>query len=105
MEGTVHTMDADTSTVYSVAVVDDDPRVRTVLAMHLGDMARAASFPSLAVLENKTAVGVPMVIVLGPSFSGSEALTGAVNVIRSRPELVAVLVAEELTTGILQQAM
>ena len=69
----VHTMDPAAGVAYSVAVVDDDPRVRTILAMHLGDMARAASFPNLSVLENKTAPGVPMVIVLGPSFAEADA--------------------------------
>ena len=90
---------------YSVAVVDDDPRLRTVLAMNLGEMSRAASFPSLAVLDGKAAPGVPMVVVLGPSFGSTEVLTSAVNVIRARPEFVAVLVVEELSTAILQQAM
>ena len=105
MEESVYTMDPAAGVAYSVAVVDDDPRVRTILAMHLGDMARAASFPNLSVLENKTAPGVPMVVVLGPSFAETEALTAAVNITRSRAELVVVLVAEELSTSILQQAM
>lgn len=104
MEEMVRTMDP-TSVAYSVAVVDDDPKMRTVLAMHLGDMARAASFPNLSVLENKTAPGVPMVVVLGPSYAETEALTAAVNITRARAELVVVLVAEELSTAILQQAM
>src|SRR5947209_20599890 len=101
----VHIMDTQTAVAYSVAVVDDDPRVRTILAMHLGDMARAASFPNLSVLENKTAPGVPMVVVLGPSYAEPAALTAAVNITRIRTELVVVLVAEELSTTILQQAM
>ena len=105
MEERVHIMDSETAVAYSVAVVDDDPRVRTILAMHLGDMARAASFPNLSVLENKTAPGVPMVVVLGPSFAEPDALAAAVNITRSRAELVVVLVVEELSTAILQQAM
>src|SRR4051794_41983445 len=104
MEETLRTMDPAT-VAYSVAVVDDDPKVRTVLAMHLGDMARAASFPNLSVLENKTAPGVPMVVVLGPAYAESDALAAAIDVTRARGELVVLLVVEELSTTILQQAM
>jgi pilus assembly protein CpaE len=94
-----------TAVAYSVAVIDDDPKLRTILAMNLGDMARAASFPNLGVLDSKTAPGVPMVVVLGPSFATTEALSAAVNTVKGRPEFVAVLVTEELSTSILQQAM
>jgi pilus assembly protein CpaE len=104
MEDYVTTVDTS-APAYSVAVVDDDPKLRTILAMHLGDMARAASFPNLAVLDGKTAPGVPMVVVLGPSFATPETLTAAVNIVRARPEFVTVLVADELSTAILQQAM
>src|SRR5205823_12727460 len=73
--------------------------------MHLGEIAGAASFPNLSVLDAKTAPGVPMVVVLGPSFATSEALTAAVDLTRVRSEFSVVLVAEELSTALLQQAM
>src|SRR4051812_50073451 len=98
------TIDSAVSIAYSVAVIDDDPRVRTILAMHLGDMARAASFPNLSVLDNKTAPGVPMVVVLGPSFAEPDALGAAVSITGSRPELIVGLVAGGVSPPIPQQA-
>jgi pilus assembly protein CpaE len=105
METQMSTLDSAVGVSYSVAVVDDDPKLRTIIAMHLGEIAGAASFPNLTVLDGKTAPGVAMVVVLGPSFATPEALAEAVAVTRQRPEFSLVLVAEELSTAILQQAM
>ena len=43
-----------------VAVVDDDPKLRTRLAMQLGEAARPAAFASLDLLEEKVAPGTPL---------------------------------------------
>lgn len=88
---------------YSVAVVDDDPKLRTRLAMQLGESARAAAFPSLAAVDQR-ATG-PFVLVLGPSYATSEGLADASRAIRSRPGVTAVMVVDELSTELLQQAI
>ena len=54
---------------FSVAVVDDDPKLRTRLAMQLGTGVRSASFPSIELLEERFVAGEPLVVVFGPTFS------------------------------------
>lgn len=89
----------------AVAVVDDDPKFRTRLAMQLGEAMQAASYPTLDSLAEKLAAGVPMVIVLGPSLMLDGRLDEVSNFVRPRPEVAAIMVVEELSTEILQQAI
>jgi len=89
---------------YSVVVVDDDPRLRTRLAMQLGDQARAASFPSIDAMVGKPISG-PLVLVFGPSFSTPGGLNEMAEHLRDQPGVSAVLVVEELSTNLLQQAI
>lgn len=90
---------------YSVAVVDDDPKLRTRLAMHLGEAARAASFPSIEAMEERFPSGEVMVVVLGPTYATPHGLAVVENLTRERPEVGAVLVVEELSTQTLQAAL
>lgn len=89
----------------SVAVVDDDPKLRTRLAMQLGEGARATAFPSLAAVESKIDGGAPLVVVVGPSFADAAGLADVSRLTRNRPGTSAVMVVEELSTEILQQAI
>jgi pilus assembly protein CpaE len=89
----------------TVAVVDDDPKLRTRLAMQLGESARPAAFASLDALEEKVAPGTPLVLVAGPAFAGAEALGDVARLGRSRSSTTVVLVVEELTTDVLQQPL
>jgi pilus assembly protein CpaE len=90
---------------FSVAVVDDDPKLRTRLAMQLGTGVRSASFPSIELLEERFVAGEPLVVVFGPSFSTPEGLNNVERLTRQRPEIGAILVVEELSTQALQQAL
>jgi pilus assembly protein CpaE len=92
------------SAPYNVVVVDDDPRLRTRLAMQLGEQARAASFPSIAAMAAKPTSG-PLVVVFGPSFSTAGGLAEMAEHLRDQPGISAVLVVEELSTNLLQQAI
>ena len=83
---------------FSVAVVDDDPKLRTRLAMQLGERARAAAFSSLGAVEEKIRAGSPLVIVLGPSFAKSD-LHEVTRIIRARTDAIAVMVVHELDGG------
>ena len=89
----------------SVAVVDDDPKLRTRLAMQLGEGVRAASFPSLEAIEERFEPGEPMVVVFGPSYADVAGLIQIERMTRSRPEVGAILVVEELSTQTLQHAL
>jgi pilus assembly protein CpaE len=88
---------------FGVVVVDDDPRLRTRLAMQLGEASRVATYPSIPAMADK--VGLPAVIVFGPSFAGSEGLGAISEYLRERPAAAGVLVVEELSTQLLQQAI
>ena len=90
---------------FSVAVVDDDPRLGSRLVAHLGEAVPAASFTSLSEFDDETEPGLPVVLVLGPSFSEGGGLADAAKVLRARPELAAVMVVDELTTELLQRAI
>jgi len=90
---------------FTVAVIDDDPKIRTRLAMQLGDVARPLSCPSVEALLDKSPGSGPMVAIFGPSFSGGPGLASVSDFVRDRPDIEAVLVVEELSTQILQQAI
>ena len=100
----VETVDSSTAVNFSIAVVDQDPRLRTMIAMQLGESAQASSFPSLEVVEDRTASSTPMVLVMGPSMANEAGLAEYARAARTRPALSAVLVAQELSTALLQQA-
>jgi pilus assembly protein CpaE len=90
---------------FSVAVVDDDPKLGSRLVSHLSEAVPAASFTSLSEFDDETEPGTPVVLVLGPSFAEGSGLADAAKVLRARPELAAVMVVDELTTELLQRAI
>src|SRR3989442_12450854 len=64
---------------YAVAVIDDDPRLRTRLAMELGGELAVSSFPSIEAMEERFGPGQRLVGGFGPSSSrsgGIEELAG-----------------------------
>ncbi len=88
---------------FTVAVVDDDPRLRTRLAMQLGEHAHPSTYPSIAVMADK--VELPAVIVFGPSCAEESGLASISEYLRERPAAAGVLVVDELSTQMLQQAI
>lgn len=101
---TLHPVDTSPAPL-TVAVVDDDPKLRTRLAMQLGESARPAAFASLSAVEDKVTPGTPLILVVGPSFASSEAMADASRLGRARSHTAVVLVVDNLTTELLQQAM
>jgi pilus assembly protein CpaE len=85
-----------------VAVIDPDPATRDALAAQLGD--RAAPMASISALDAQLD-GRPVVMVLGPSCGDPVSLAEASMLLRSRPEVGAVLVSDELSTDVLRAAM
>ena len=85
-----------------LATVDTDEMARTQLAMQLG--AHAVPFASVEDLAAKLN-GTPLVLVLGPSMASPDQLAVVERLTRPRPEVGAILIAEQLTTDVLQQAL
>src|SRR5690349_11905977 len=85
-----------------LATVDADEMARTQLAMQLG--SHAVPFPSIEALAAKLN-GTPLVVVLGPSMASPDQLVVVERLTRHRPEVGAILIAEQLTTEVLQQAL
>ncbi len=95
---------AASSVVYAIAVVDEDPKTRTRLAVQLGERAHAGVFASLDSVTER-AGEVPVVLVIGPSFAESDRLALVASMIRNRPNTAAVLAVHELSTQIMQHAI
>ncbi len=87
----------------SVAVVEPDPAHRDSLIRQLGE--GVTPFDSIEELAGRLSGSVPAVVVLGPSCAGNADLGVAERLIGAHPSLGAVLVVEELTTSLLQQAL
>lgn len=84
-----------------IVVVEADPSVRSRLAMQLGE--RAVAMESLdGVAERYLS---PFILVLGPSCSLVPGATGAEDLLAQRPDIGAILIAEDLSTEVFQRAM
>ncbi|MDZ7677802.1 MAG: P-loop NTPase [Acidimicrobiales bacterium] len=86
----------------AIAVVDFDQSVRNRLAMQLGE--GATTFGSVGELTSRL-LGSPVVAVLGPSCAHGPELTAVEELVRVHREVGAILLTEELTTELLQQAL
>ncbi|MBK5222403.1 MAG: P-loop NTPase [Acidimicrobiia bacterium] len=86
----------------AVAVVDADQSTRNRLAMQLGESA--TTFGSVGELRARL-LGHPVVAVLGPSCAYGSELAAAEELVRAHREVGAVLLSEELSTALLQQAL
>ena len=87
----------------SVAVVEPQPQVRDRILKLLGD--GGTPFNSIEELAGRLTGSVPVVVILGPSCATPLDLGTAERLIAAHPSLGAVLVVEELTTTLLQQAL
>ena len=86
----------------SLAVVDDDQAVRDYLAgLFGGGIDKAASLVEIETRLGSSAI----VIVLGPSCTGPEALAAVDRWTRTHAHVGTVLVTAELTTELLQKAL
>ncbi len=90
---------------FGLAVVDPDPKLRTRLAMQLGESASVATYPEVFALADGLPAGQPAVVVFGPGLADPPGLAQIERLTHSRPEVAAILVAAELSTGLLQQAL
>ncbi|MGH9179268.1 MAG: P-loop NTPase [Acidimicrobiales bacterium] len=89
---------------FHVAAVRVEPELESRLSSALRARAKVQSLSNLAELTAEGA-GAPTVVVLGPSFTDQAALEEALRRVNAQPATGAVLVANELTTQLLQRAM
>jgi len=89
---------------FKVAVVGIEPLLESRVTKLLGDRAVVEALTTLRDLGRASLSG-PTVVVLGPSFAGPEILEDALQQVLSRPATGAILVADELTTQLLQRAL
>src|SRR4051812_17017443 len=85
-----------------VVVVEADGGTRARLAMQLGE--RAVPLESVANLAPQV-LGAPFVLVLGPSCAHQPGMLGAEELVRTHPGVGAILIAEDLSTDLFQQAI
>lgn len=85
-----------------IAVVEADPAARARLAMQLG--SGVFDYENFSDFADRLG-GTPTIVVLGPSCAAPEALAGLAAILQPRPEVGAVLVADELSTELFQQAI
>lgn len=97
-------MSSASTATYMVAVVDDDPKARTRLAVQLGERSQAGVFGSLDGLLEKIG-DMPVVIVLGPSLAQTTELSAAANLVHTRPNTAVVLTVLELSTQLMQWSL
>ena len=90
---------------YGLAVVDPDPKLRTRLALQLGEEADVITYSEVAALAEYQPSGRPLVVIFGPGLADAAGLAEVERFTRARPEVGAILVASELSTGLLQQAL
>src|SRR5256714_4902081 len=91
--------------VFTLAVVDPDPKLRTRLALQLGEEADVVTYSEVAALAEYQPPGRSLVVVFGPGLADAPGLSEIERFTRARPDAGAILVAAELSTGLLQQAL
>lgn len=84
-----------------IVVIEADASVRSRLAMQLGE--RAVPLEALDGVEERFTQ--PFVLVLGPSCSLVPGVTGAEGLLARRPDVGAILIADNLSTEVFQRAM
>ncbi|MDQ3352924.1 MAG: P-loop NTPase [Actinomycetota bacterium] len=90
---------------FRIAVVESDAGRLVSLAGQLGERLDVVSFSSLQTLQGELRPGAPIVVVLGPSFSEPAELAHVEWLSRTWSDVGLILVVQELTTELLQQAM
>jgi pilus assembly protein CpaE len=89
---------------YRVVAVEPDDRYRTRLTIQLAGLA-PAPFETLEALLEQLDTDEPVVVVFGPGLANDTGLAHAQRLTRSHPASGIVLLAEELTLPLLQQAL
>ena len=89
---------------YRVAAVEPDERFRTSLTIQLAATEAHVSDTIESLIASHEGSG-PTVVVFGPGLANDTGLAQAQRLARQHPEMGVVLVCEELTLALLQQAL
>jgi len=89
---------------YSVLAVEPDERMRTRITLELAGIV-PAPLTSIDAVTRELVPGEPTVLVFGPSLAQPEGLAEVERIARSFPEVGVVLLADELTLPLLQDAL
>jgi pilus assembly protein CpaE len=89
---------------YRVVALEPDERLRTRMTLELAGIAQAP-LTDLETLMRELVDGEPTVVLWGASLANAEGLAGVQRVVRTFPEAGVVLLAEELTLPLLQDAV
>jgi pilus assembly protein CpaE len=88
-----------------LAIIDASARHRSELTAAVRHATTAGTHVSVDAFDEATEPGEATIIVLGPSASKEQGLDQVGRLLRSRPEIRAIMVVESLTTGLLQHAI
>jgi len=89
---------------YRVLAVEPDERARTRMTLELAGIV-PSPMTSVDEITRELVVGDPTVLVFGPGLSDAGGLAHVQRIARSFPEVGVVLLAEELTMSLLQEAL
>src|SRR5690349_14501649 len=89
---------------YRVIAVEPEERPRTRMTLELAGIV-PAPLTTLAEGLRQIVPGEPTVMVFGPSLAGADGFAQVKRMARDLPEVGVVLLADELTTGLLQEAL
>src|SRR5690348_4450703 len=89
---------------YRVLAVEPDERMRTRITLELAGIV-PAPVNTVEQVTREVVPGEPTVVVFGPSLVGPDGLAAVQRLARNFPEVGVVLLAEELTLALLQEAL
>ncbi len=94
----------DLAASYVLAVVEPDPAVRAALADNLATRDAVVCAAPVG-LADRLVPGQPMVVVFGPSLADPAGLDELDRLTSGRPEVGAILIVPELSTGLFREAL
>src|SRR5712691_2494951 len=104
MMGDTNPMDQPAAQRYRVLAVEPDERLRTRMTLELAGISQAPVNTIDEVLHD-IAEGVPTVVLFGASLANTLGFEAVKRVTRVSHEVAVVLMAEELTLPLLQEAL
>jgi pilus assembly protein CpaE len=90
---------------FGVYVVEPDTLTRTRIVSQLGDEVVDGAHPGTEELLESLEPGARAVVVFGPGLADLAGLTDIERITRTRPDIGPVLIVDELSTNLLQQAL
>ncbi|HZN13536.1 MAG TPA: P-loop NTPase [Acidimicrobiales bacterium] len=90
---------------HTVAVIDSAAKNRTDLSSPLRTTATVAVYAGIEVFDEAVEPGEAAIMVIGPALARPDHLDSVGRLLRSRPEIRAILVVDRLAADVLQQAI